>query len=372
MTDPVARPEPDAIAGVPHPRHATTLFGQHAAEEAFLGAARSERLHHAWLIVGPRGIGKATLAWRIARWLLSGGERASPDGAQALDVGREHPVARRIAALSEPGLFLLRRGWDDRGDRPKTVITVDEVRRLGAFLSMSRPDGGRRIVIVDAADEMNQNAANALLKILEEPPRDTVMLLVCHRPRALLPTIRSRCRILRCDPLGPEDLARALTAAGIDSGGDAALLSELAGGSVGEAARMAQIDGADIYRAVTRLLASMPLLDRPAALALAEAGAGRTNEVRLDATLRMFDAALSRLARRGAGVPTSELLDGEAETAARLVPTPWAAKVWAELQLELSARARHARAVNLDPASLILDMVLKANETAARTVGRAP
>ncbi len=367
MREKDGKQEPDAVSGAPHPRHTRLLLGQEVAEQAFLDAARSDRLHHAWLLVGPRGVGKATLAWRIARWLLA--EHAS---ARSLDADPEEPVARRLAALSEPALFLLRRTHDDRTDRLKTVITVDEVRRLGSFFSLSRPDGGRRVVILDAADEMNLSAANALLKVLEEPPRDTVMLLVCHRPRALLPTIRSRCRVLRCAPLAADQVARALTAAGIDAGEDAGAIAELAAGSVGEAARLAQMDGAEIYKAVTEVLSSMPLLDRSSAFALAEKTSGRANEARLDATVGMFEAALSRMARRGAGVPMSEAVSGEASLAARLAPTPHAARAWADLQTELSARARHARAVNLDPASLILDMVLKANDTATRTVGQAP
>lgn len=367
MKDPLERPEPDVVAGAPHPRHTPVLHGQRVAEESFLEAAASDRLHHAWLIVGPRGVGKATLAWRIARWLLSPSAEAG-----SLHVDPEDPVSRRISALSEPSLYLLRRGWDERADRTRTVITVEEVRRLGSFFSLSRPDGGRRVVIVDAADEMNQNAANALLKVLEEPPRDTVFLIVCHRPRALLPTIRSRCRVLRCAALGAEDVALALEAVGIEASGDAAALAQLAGGSVGEAARLAQVGGSAIFRAVTGVLASMPRLDRPAAIALADGSAGQGNEARFEATLGMLDTALMRLARRAAGVPTAEAVDGEAEIAARLAPTLRAAQAWAELQVELSARARHARAVNLDPASLILDMVLKANETAARTVGQAP
>lgn len=369
MTDLAERAEPDAVSDVRHPRHTRALCGQHGAEEAFLAAAGAERLHHAWLISGPRGVGKATLAWRITRWLLSGGPERAP---RSLDADPNDAVSRRISALSEPGLFLLRRGWDERADRLRAVITVDEVRRLGGFFALSQPDGGRRVVIVDAADEMNQNAANALLKVLEEPPRDTVMLLVSHRPGALLPTIRSRCRVLRCETLSPVDLVLALNAAGIETGADGAMMGELAGGSVGEAARLLQVGGAGVFRAVTDLLGSMPHLDRSAAIALAEASAGRLNEARLDATLAMFDAALMRLARRGAGMAMGEAVAGEMALADRLAPTPRAAQIWSELQVELAGRARHARTVNLDPASLILDMVLKANETAARTLGRAP
>lgn len=370
MIEAKERPDPDAVSGAPHPRHTTVLFGQEEAEATFLETARSNRLHHGWLIAGPRGVGKATLAWRIARWLLTGGTERNP---ASLDLRADAVEAHRIAALSEPALFLLRRGWDERSDRLKTVITVEEVRRLGAFLSLSRPDGGRRVVIVDAADEMNQNAANALLKLLEEPPRDVTMLLVCHRPRAVLPTIRSRCRVLRCRQLDPPEVSRALDAAGIDAGDDAATLAELASGSVGEAARLALIGGAGIYRTILKVLDSMPMLDREAALVLAEACAGRANEARFDATLTLLETALARLARRGAGATDeAEALEGEAAIAARLAPTPGAGRLWAELQAELSARARRGRAVNLDPASLILDMVLNANETAARTVGQAP
>lgn len=367
MRDPEAPPEADAIAGVPHPRHAPELFGQAHAEAEFLDAAGLGRMHHAWLITGPRGVGKATLAWRIARWLLAG-ERGAP----TLDVDANHPVSRRISALSEPALFLLRRGWDDKAGRHRAVITVDEVRRLGAFFSLSRPDGGTRVVIVDAADELNPNAANALLKILEEPPHDTVMLLVCHQPRALLPTIRSRCRVLRCATLAPGDVSRALDAAGVDATDEADVLAELAGGSAGEAARLAQIGGAALYRSILDVLASMPLLDRGRALKLADVGAGAANAARVDGTLAMLDAAIARLARRGAGAPVGEAIAGEAELAARLAPGPAAARMWADLQGELAARGRHGRAVNLDPASLILDMTLRANETAARAVGQAP
>ena len=135
MREGAERSEPDAVAGVPHPRQTTSLFGQAQAEQTFLDAARSDRLHHAWLITGPRGVGKATLAWRIARWLLAGG------AAPSLDIDAGHPVSRRVAALSEPALFLLRRAWDEKTGRLKTVITVDEVRRLGSFFSLSRPAG---------------------------------------------------------------------------------------------------------------------------------------------------------------------------------------------------------------------------------------
>ncbi|KAB2878241.1 MAG: DNA polymerase III subunit delta', partial [Albidovulum sp.] len=236
-----AIPEPDRVEGARHPRDTVRLIGQEAAETAFLDAYAAGRLHHAWLLTGPLGVGKATLAWRIARFLLATPEDAggglfgdAPTAPESLDVDPAHPVARRLHAGSEGRLFVLRRAWDEERKRLKTVITVDEVRRLAGFLHLSAPDGGRRAVIVDPADEMNAAAANALLKMLEEPPPGVTFLLVSHQPSRLLPTIRSRCRELRLSALSPADLAAAIAAAGATAD-DGAGLAVLAGGSVGEA-----------------------------------------------------------------------------------------------------------------------------------------
>ncbi|MBF9031004.1 DNA polymerase III subunit delta', partial [Rhodobacterales bacterium HKCCE3408] len=211
-------PEPDAIPGVPHPRLTPRVFGHGAAEADFLSAFNSGRLHHAWMLTGPRGVGKATLAWRMARFLLAtepgGGLFGAPD---SLDTDPADPVARRVAALSEPRLFLLRRGLNEKTGKHYREITIDETRRLRGFFQLSAGDGGARAVIVDAADEMTTAAANALLKVLEEPPARATLFLVCHQPARILPTIRSRCRTLRLAPLGPDDLASALSQAGVET-----------------------------------------------------------------------------------------------------------------------------------------------------------
>ena len=371
MTEAADIPEPDRLDGAPHPRETAQLFGQGAAEAAFLDACNSGRLHHAWLITGPRGVGKATLAWRMARFLLAapagdGGMFAAPQPA-TLDIPADHPVARRLRALSEPGLFLLRRPWDDKLKRLKTEITVDEARKLKSFFTLSAVDGGRRVVIVDAADELNQSAANALLKLLEEPPAGAVLLLVCHQPSRLLPTIRSRCRELRLAPLAPGDLARALDAAGAGPLPDSAALGELTGGSAGAALALSELGGAAIYAELVAILAEAPGFDRPRALKLADSAAGRADAERFALILRLLDILLARLARTGAGAPpTAEAAPGEAALLARLAPGANAARAWATLQQDLSARAQAGRAVNLDPAALILDMIFRINETAAR------
>ena len=364
-------PQPDRIDGAPHPRETTQLIGQDAARDAFLAAYGSDRLHHGWLITGPKGVGKATLAWQIARFLIAtppaqdDGMFGAPPGPINLEIDPQHPVARRMMAGSEPSLFVLKRPYDEKLKRLKQDITVDEVRKLKGFFALSAADGGHRVVIVDSADEMNVNAANALLKLLEEPPKDTTLLLISHQPSRLLPTIRSRCRELRLAPLAPDQVAIALTEAGQD-GSQAAALSTLAGGSVGGAITLLMLDGVRLYADLVRLFATCPNMDRGHALKLADSAAGRTNADRFDLMLTLIDLFLSRVARTGAAMPPVPATDTEPAVLAKLASGPHAARHWATLQQELSARARHGRAVNLDPSALILDMVLKIDQTAAK------
>ncbi|PIE16309.1 MAG: DNA polymerase III subunit delta' [Rhodobacterales bacterium] len=374
MKTPDDLPEPDRVEGAPHPRETETIIGQQAAEQAFLEAYNLSRLHHAWLITGIRGVGKATLAWKLARFLLAQPEEGpsllldAPPKPDSLAVSPDHPVSHRLQALSEPRLFLLRRAWDDKAKRLKPVITVDEVRKLRNFFALSAADGGWRVVIVDTADEMNPNAANALLKLLEEPPDRTVMFLISHQPSRLLPTIRSRCRALRCAPLGADDMATALAAAGATSPANPEALASLSGGSVGEALRLINLGGQESYQELINLFQTLPRLDRARALRLAESVVGKTKEARYDLLLTLMDLFLARVARSGAtGMAPFEAAEGEAALLLRLAPSPHAARVWAQLQQELGNRIRHGRAVNLDPAALILDMVFKIDATAAKT-----
>ena len=351
-------PSGDVVEGAPHPRETPHLFGQEEAEAELISAIATGRLHHAWLIAGPRGVGKATLAYRAARALLAS------DGAPAtLDVAPDHPVARRVRAGSEPRLTVLRREWNEAKGRLPEVIGVDAVRRLASRLSLTAADGGRRVVIVDAADEMNPQAANALLKLLEEPPERAAMLLVAHRPSALLPTIRSRCRVLRLRPLGPEAMARALGRA------DASALAVLSGGSMGEASRLAAGEGPALYAEIVSLLATAPGMDRGGALRFAEAAAGRGAEGRRDLATALLDTALARAALTGATGPLEpEAAPGEARALVRLAPDPAAGRRWAEAQQVLGERLRRGLGVNLDPAALLLDTLRRIDETAARAV----
>ncbi len=347
-------PEPDRAGEAPHPRGVARLFGQDVAEAAFLDAWNSGRAHHGWLLTGARGIGKATLAWRIARFLLTD----PPARAQTLDPPAGHPALPRIRALSEPGLMLLRRPWDEKAKKLRTQITVDEVRRLGGFFGLSA--GSRRVVIVDPADDLNPSAANAILKLLEEPPARATLLLVAHQPARLLPTIRSRCRVLRLAPLS----RAALEAAVEQAGGPPSAATALAEGSVGAALELAE-GGADIYDALLDLFAR-PTLDRARARAMADACAGKGGAAHLDATLSGIDRLLHRAARAGLLGPPSDAPEAEAATLVRLAPHDAAARAWAKLAQEIGDRAAHARAVNVDPAAIVWDALARIDAQARR------
>lgn len=371
MTDDTL-PRADQAEGAPHPRETLRLFGHETAEKAFLDAFSSGRLHHGWLITGPRGTGKATLAWQIARFLLATPDQedglfGAPPRPDSLQIDPEHPVSHRIQALAEPGLAAVTRSYNDKG-KLRSDIVVDDIRKLNGFFGLSSADGGRRVVIVDSADEMNVNAANALLKMLEEPPARTTLLLISHQPSRLLPTIKSRCRTLRLGPLGPEDMQVALAQAGTTLPDMAEHLSALAAGSVGDALRLVNLQGLTLYEELVALIATMPRLDRQRAMKLAESAVGTKAADRFELMLNLIDILLSRLARTGAtgSPPAPEACQGEAEVLTRLAPHPLAGRAWADLATLVTDRTRHGQAVNLDPAALVLDTVFKMQDTASR------
>jgi DNA polymerase III subunit delta' len=272
-----AAEEPDRVEGQAQPRETYDLVGQDAALARAARAIRSGRRPQAWLIAGPPGIGKATLAYRIARYLLRHG--ASAAGPPDLSVPANDAVSRQIEAQAHPGLLVLRRRENDRG-KLKSVLDVDEVRRLGGFFGLTAEAGGWRVAIVDSADEMNDNAANALLKILEEPPARGLLILISHAPGRLLPTIRSRSQRLDLKPLDETVLSAALGRLLPDvNGEDRAVLARLSEGSLGLALRLSGEEGLRLARDAETLLDTRGAPDPGAVLALAERVA-RSNGLR--------------------------------------------------------------------------------------------
>ena len=372
-------PEADRHAPFPHPRHTASVIGHDAAAAELKAAFDGDRSHHAWLLAGPAGIGKATLAYAAARyWLADRDEREQPglglglgfglDGSGAgaaagagLGVAPDSVAARQVAALSHPGLLLLRRPWDGKAKRHLSSIPVDEVRRLKSFLAHSAGGGERRVVIADRLDEMNVNAANALLKGLEEPPASVVFLLVCSEPGRVLPTIRSRCRLLTLRPLAAASVlaaARAAAAAAdepveLPDGDGAAGLVALAEGSVGRLLRLATRDGLRLGGQVAALFERLPRVDWAAVSALADDLQGPDRAEQFDQAWELLVDRLARLVRARLGAPQQPEDLGVAH---RVIA---ADRIGAATDLFASAVASKAEldALNLDRRTLLIGFV---------------
>jgi DNA polymerase III subunit delta' len=254
----------EAEAVVPHPRETTKLFGHREAEASLLSAYRSGRIPHAWLIGGALGIGKATLAYRMARFVLTHSDPLSSavQRAESLWVDPNEPVARHVAAGAHGGLLVLERSLNERGVL-RTVITVDETRETISFFGSTAAVDGWRVCIVDTVDELNANAANALLKVLEEPPRKSLFFLVSHAPARVLATIQSRCRKLPLRPLSTEDVVRAAALATTREADDAALAEAAAAseGSVAHALTLLGGDALKLHQRTAAMLARLPNVD---------------------------------------------------------------------------------------------------------------
>lgn len=281
----------EAEVAVRHPRETADLFGHREAETALLNAYRSGRIAHAWLVGGAQGIGKATLAYRMARFVLANPDpsSASVQRAETLGIDVEHPVARQVTSGAHGGLLVLERGLNDRGVM-RTVITVDDTRETISFFGSTAAVDGWRICIVDTVDELNPNAANALLKILEEPPQRSLFLLVSHSPARALPTILSRCRKLPLRPLATDDVVRAATRAAGIAAGDPALAeaADVAEGSVSRALTLLGGDALKLQQRTAALLATLPQVDPRELHALGDA-LGNSDRVALAAFVDSID-----------------------------------------------------------------------------------
>ena len=358
------------------PRANPDLVGHAGAEQALLTAARSGRLPHAWLIGGPAGIGKATLAFRFARFLLSGGTESGAGGLfgddvqDSLHLDPEVPVFRRVSASGHADLLTVERPPpDDKGKRPGD-IPVAEIRKIAPFLRLTPAEGGWRVVIVDEAERMNRNSANALLKVLEEPPDRAVLLLVCNRPGALLPTIRSRCRSLTLLPLPEAEMMALLARQAPDlPDEDARAAARLSRGCPGRALELVEEGGLVLYRGLIDLLETLPNLDMVAAHRMADKLAAPAAERSYRTVAGLLETWLEGLIgalARGSAPP--EIVAGDGALGRRLTAgrtgaaglEPWL-EVW-EKTHRLFARADSA---NLDRKQVVLQAFM-ALEDAAR------
>ena len=337
--------ESDRIEGFPHPRETIDLIGQDAALARAARAIRGGKPPQGWLITGPPGIGKATLAYRIARYLLAYGARDT--GAEDLSVPANDANAIQVAAGSHPGLLVLKRVVNERTGKLMTELPVDEVRRLAGFFGMTSGAGGWRVAIVDTADDMNANAANAILKLLEEPPSRAILILLANRPGQLLPTIRSRCQRLELRPLpeamAAETLSRYLPEASAD---ERVSLARLSGGAIGAALQLASGEGRELAAEADRLIDNAASPDTIALLALG------------DRLFRMKDG-LPRF-----GDFLTEALSARIRAKAR--QSSIHVERWTALLGRLEESFARSRGLNLEPRQTILSAARDMAATAAR------
>lgn len=354
------------------PRHASVLFGHAAAEKALLEAWASGRLPHAWLITGPRGVGKSTLAFRFARFLLAHGPASAIDSGPSLfgdapalpdtlAIPEEHPVFHRIASAGHADLITVERSWDDKAERWRGDIVVQDVRAVNERFGMTAAEGGYRVCIADAADDMNVNAANALLKILEEPPPNAILLLISHAPGGLLPTIRSRCRRLALKPLDDAALLPALDRLLPDL--DAAErrgLAVLAEGSPGRAVMLAAQGGLKLLHGLLDMVGQLPKPDIAKLHAFGDAINRDKSGAGFHLMTELFRWWLARLARAAAadrigGAGWAEIFPGETALARRLAAWQGPER-WAEDWEQFGRLLDRGESVNLDRKQMLLNL----------------
>lgn len=365
-------PESDRLDGFPHPRHTRALFGHAGAESLLVEQVASGRMHHGWLLIGPEGIGKATLAYRLARYLLSAPD-ARDAGGQSLATAPEARAGRLIAAGAHPSLLVLRRPYQPANRKFAQSIPIEEVRRLRSFMAHTVEADSWRVVIVDQADDLNANSANAILKSLEEPPARTVFILLSSEPRRLLPTIRSRCRTLDLAPLESADLRQAVSAAVVASeanppdAGDWARLEDLAEGSARRALSISVSGGLKLYERAVALVSLLPKVDWPQVHALGDEIGSIASEQKFHDFFDFLTALMARLVRAQA---TGEGRKSDLELARRVI-RPGMLPAWADAWDAIHRDVAETLTINLDRKALVLATAQRLEGLVRRAPSRA-
>lgn len=295
-----------------HPRTTHSLIGLKRQESRLLEQWYENRLPHACLFSGPMGVGKATLAYRLARFILSGegasdaggpslfGDALPPVHKSSMDVPSEHPAAHRIAAATHPDLMVLEPEFDEKKGAYKSDIPVEAARRVGHFLSQTSSEGGWKIIIIDPVDALNANAANALLKWLEEPPPHCLFILVSHQPGGLLPTIVSRCQVVGFSLQESSEFAALLAERGVHaSDSEITLLQRLSGGSAGLAATLHYEHAEKHYHDILDMLAKG---NDPALLSFVEKITYGKEAPSWSTLIRIFSAILAQIIKLSSNI----------------------------------------------------------------------
>ena len=365
MIDEEGNPLSDKILGIPHPKLAKKLIGHSTQKLYFLNSYISNRLPQCWLLAGDKGVGKATFAWLIAKFLLTTNQ--NPDdikielnGANidSILAPQDGGTLTRILSGSEQRIYVVRKGYNEKRKAFFKDISIDDIRNLQSYCSLSIADGGRRVIIIDTADDLNTNSCNALLKLLEEPPKNTLFLLISHQPNLLLPTLQSRCQKLLFSALSQYDLRAVVATTGQEIGpAQEVPLSILSNGSAGVACRLLNSNSLNLYRDILNLASSLPNLNTKKATQLSQNYFAKGKADDFENFIEMMQHFLSRLCKTGAmQKPLSpSVTNDEAKIMTYLCPSLRSANLWAEAAEIALAKLHKGYLLNIDVESLVID-----------------
>ena len=370
----------DKIAGAPHPMLANEIIGHSSQKLSFLSSFASNRLPQCWLLAGDMGIGKASFAWLIAKFLLT--TKYQPADLK-IDLNESNinsilepqsgNTLNRIISGSEQRVYIVRRGYNEKRKTFYKNISIEDVRKLQSYCSLSIADGGKRIIIIDTADDLNKSSSNALLKLLEEPPKNTIFLLISHQPNLLLPTIKSRCQKLSFSNLDQTDLGAVLKAIGCKiERSDEVSLSILSKGSAGAACRLINSNCINLYSDILNISSSLPNLNTNKILQLSQNYFAKAKPGEFEIFLEMMQHFFSRLCKTGAMQKPvlPSVTENEAKIMKNLCPNLKSAHFWSEAANITLAKLNKGYLLNIDIESLILDAFIyleKSYQTIYRT-----
>ena len=362
----------DKIAGAPHPMLANEIIGHSSQKLSFLSSFASNRLPQCWLLAGDMGIGKASFAWLIAKFLLT--TKYQPADLK-IDLNETNinsilepqsgSTLNRIISGSEQRVYVVRRGYNEKRKAFFKNISIEDVRKLQSYCSLSIADGGKRIIIIDTADDLNKSSSNALLKLLEEPPKNTIFLLISHQPNLLLPTLKSRCQKLSFSNLDQTDLGAVLTAIGCKiEPSDEVSLSILSKGSAGAACRLINSNCINLYRDILNIASSLPNLNTNKILQLSQNYFAKAKPSEFEIFIEMMQHFFSRLCKTGVMQKPvlPSVTDNEAKIMKSLCPNLKSARLWSEAANICLVKLNKGYLLNIDIESLILDAFIYLEE----------
>lgn len=355
----------DKMAGAPHPMQTKEIIGHNAQKLNFVSSFANNRLPQCWLLAGDKGIGKASFAWQVSKFLLTTTHKPadlkidlnSTDINSILEPQSGSTLSRIISG-SEQRIYIVRRAYNENKKAFLKNISIEEIRKLQSYCSLSIADGGKRIIIIDSADDLNKSSGNALLKLLEEPPKNTLFLLISHKPNVLLPTIKSRCQKLSFSNLDQADLAAVLGAIGckIDQSEENAL-SILSKGSAGAACRIINSNCINLYKDILKIISSLPNLNINRTLQLSQDYFSKAKPDNFEIFYEMMQQFFSRLCKTAAmqSAMLPSVSNEEARIMSNLCPSRKSASLWSEAANITLAKLNKGYLLNINIESLIVD-----------------